>query len=176
MFKTANLGRNLLIALVLSVFVLPVANAGLVEIYINDSEELTESEEEFVIKSGKDLDLEIRLRGDYRIESDNENLAVESIYIDVYFDSDTDRRTSTSGIPQYQPLKDTEADPGYDTFISAFKGSDTRFEGYEGPIRFSIIMKNSSSEIVRDFVILIEMEAPPSSSGGSSGLLRSAGT
>ena len=77
MFKTANLGRNLLIALVLSVFVLPVANAGLVEIYINDSEELTESEEEFVIKSGKDLDLEIRLKGDYRIESDNENLSVE---------------------------------------------------------------------------------------------------
>ena len=167
MFKTANLGRNLLIALVLSVFVLPVANAGLVEIYINDSEELTESEEEFVIKSGKDLDLEIRLKGDYRIESDNENLSVESIYIDVYFDSDTDRRDPTSGLPI--PKDHDGLDPGYDRFVSAFKGDDTRFEGYEGPIRFSIVMKNSNSEIVRDAVIIITMEAPSSKSEDSSG-------
>ena len=167
MFKTANLGRNLLIALVLSVFVLPVANAGLVEIYINDSEELTESEEEFVIRSGKDLNLEIRLSGAYRIDSGDENLSVESIYIDVYFDSDDDRRDSTSGLPQYK--SPDGLDPGYDRFVSAFKGDDTRFEGYEGPIRFSIIMKNSSSGIVRDAVITITMEAPPSKSEGSSG-------
>ena len=167
MFKTTNLGRNLLIALILSVFVLPVANAGLVEIYINDSEELTESEEEFVIKSGKDLDLEIRLSGAYRIDSGDENLSVESIYIDVYFDSDTDRRDSTSGLPQYKSHEGL--DPGYDRFISAFKGDDTRFEGYEGPIRFSIIMKNSSSGIVRDSAIIITMEAPPSESNDSSG-------
>ena len=167
MFKTTNLGRNLLIALILSVFVLPVANAGLVEIYINDSEELTESEEEFVIKSGKDLDLEIRLSGAYRIDSDDDDLSVESIYIDVYFDSDTDRRDSTSGLPQF---KDHDGlDPGYDRFVSAFKGDDTRFEGYEGPIRFSIIMKNSNSEIVRDTVIIIAMEAPTSESEDSSG-------
>ena len=150
-------------------FILPFANAGLVGIYINDSDELTESETELVVEEGENLDLIIQLSGPYRIDSEDKDLAVESIYIDVYFDSDTDRRTSTSGIPQYQPLKDTEADPGYDTFISAFKADDTRFAGYEGPIRFSIIMKNSSSDIVRDFVILIEMEAPPSSSGGSSG-------
>jgi hypothetical protein len=167
MFKTTNLGRNLLIALILSVFVLPVANAGLVEIYINDSEELTESEEEFVIRSGKNLDLEIRLSGAYRIDSGDENLSVESIYIDVYFDSDTDRRDSTSGLPQYKSHEGL--DPGYDRFISAFKGDDTRFEGYEGPIRFSIIMKNSSSGIVRDSVIIITMEAPPSESNDSSG-------
>jgi len=167
MFKTTNLGRNLLIALILSVFVLPVANAGLVEIYINDSEELTESEEEFVIKSGKDLDLEIRLSGAYRIDSGDENLSVESIYIDVYFDSDTDRRDSTSGLPQYK--SHDGLDPGYDRFISAFKGDDNRFEGYEGPIRFSIIMKNSSSGIVRDAVIVITMEVPQSKSDDSSG-------
>ena len=167
MFKTTDLGRNLLIALILSVFVLPVANAGLVEIYINDSEELTESEEEFVIKSGKDLDLEIRLSGAYRIDSGDENLSVESIYIDVYFDSDTDRRDSTSGLPQYK--SHDGLDPGYDRFISAFKGDDNRFEGYEGPIRFSIIMKNSSSGIVRDAVIVITMEVPQSKSDDSSG-------
>ena len=166
-FKTANLGHNLLIALILSVFVLPVANAGLVEIYINDSEELTESEEEFVIRSGKNLDLEIRLSGAYRIDSNDVDLSVESIYIDVYFDSDIDRRDPTSGLPQF---KDHEGlDPGYDRFVSAFKGDDTRFEGYEGPIRFSIIMKNSNSEIVRDAVIIITMEAPPSKSKDSSG-------
>ena len=166
MFKTADLGRNLLIALILSVFVLPVANAGLVEIYINDSEELTESEEDFIIKSGKDLNLEIRLSGAYRIDS-GDNLSVESIYIDVYFDSDTDRRDSTSGLPQFKDHNGL--DPGYDKFVSAFKGDDTRFEGYEGPIRFSIIMKNSSSEIIRDAVIVITMEAPPSKSEDSSG-------
>jgi hypothetical protein len=167
MFKTANLGRNLLVALILSVFVLPVANAGLVEIYINDSEELTESEEEFVIRSGKDLDLEIRLNGAYRINSGDENLSVESIYIDVYFDSDEDRRDPTSGLPQFKDHNGL--DPGYDKFVSAFKGDDTRFEGYEGQIRFSIIMKNSSSGIVRDAVIIITMEAPPSKSEDSSG-------
>ena len=167
MFKTANFGRNLLVALILSVFVLPAANAGLVEIYINDSEELTESEEEFVIRSGKDLDLEIRLNGAYRINSGDENLSVESIYIDVYFDSDVDRRDSTSGLPQFKDHNGL--DPGYDKFVSAFKGDDTRFEGYEGPIRFSIIMKNSSSEIIRDAVIVITMEAPPSKSEDSSG-------
>ena len=167
MFKTANFGRNLLVALILSVFVLPAANAGLVEIYINDSEELTESEEEFVIRSGKDLDLEIRLNGAYRINSDDENLSVESIYIDVYFDSDEDRRDPTSGLPQFKDHNGL--DPGYDKFVSAFKGDDTRFEGYEGPIRFSIVMKNSNSEIVRDAVIIITMEAPPSKSEDSSG-------
>jgi len=169
MLNKAQLGRNLLLALVLSVFILPVANAGLVEIYINKSEELTESETEFVIQSGKDLNLELRLSGPYRIDSDDKNLSVESIYIDVYFDSDTDRREGTSGLPQYQPVKSTDKDPGYDTFVSKFNGDDTRFEGYEGPIRFSIIMKNSSSDIVRDFVIIIQMEAPPSGSSGSSG-------
>ena len=169
MLNKAQLGRNLLIALILSVFILPVANAGLVEIYINKSEELTESETEFVIESGKDLNLELRLSGPYRIDSGDKNLSVESIYIDVYFDSDTDRRDSTSGLPQYQPVKSTEKDPGYDTFVSKFNGDDTRFEGYEGPIRFSIVMKNSSSDIVRDFVIIIQMEAPPSGSSGSSG-------
>ena len=103
MVRSAQIGRNLLFAFILSVFVLPVASAGLVEIYINDSVELTESETEFVIEAGVNLDLIIQLSGPYRIDSDDKDLAVESIYIDVYFDSDTDRRTSTSGIPQYQP-------------------------------------------------------------------------
>ena len=169
MLNKAQLGRNLLIALILSVFILPVANAGLVEIYINKSEELTESETEFIIKSGNDLNLEIHLSGPYRIDSGDKNLSVESIYIDVYFDSDTDRRDPTSGLPQYQPVKDNELDPGYDTFVSKFSGDDTRFENYKGSIRFSIIMKNSSSDIVRDFVIIIQMEAPPSGDSGSSG-------
>ena len=169
MFRSAKLGRNLLLALILSVFLLPVANAGLVEVYINNSDELTESETQYTIESGKDLNLEIRLAGPYRIDSGDKNLSVESIYLDVYFDNDNDRRDPTSGIPQYKSLKATETDPGYDTFISAFKGDDDRFENYEGPIRFSIIMKNASSGIVRDNIILITMEAPPSEDSGSSG-------
>ena len=169
MFRSAKLGRNLLLALILSVFLLPIANAGLVEVYINNSDELTESETQYTIESGKDLNLEIRLAGPYRIDSGDKNLSVESIYLDVYFDNDNDRRDPTSGIPQYKSLKATETDPGYDTFISAFKGDDDRFENYEGAIRFSIIMKNASSGIVRDNIILITMEAPPSEDSGSSG-------
>ena len=171
MSKSAQFGRNLLLALILSVFILPVANAGLVEIYINKSEELTESETDFVIDSGKDLNLEIRLSGALRIDSGDRNLSITSIYIDVYFDSDTDRRESTSGIPQYQSLKETETDPGYDTFVSKFNGDDTRFEGYEGAIRFSIILKNASNDIIPggDRVILITMKAPASEESSSSG-------
>ena len=169
MFRSAKMGRNLLLALILSVFLLPFANAGLVEVYINNSDELTESETQYIIESGKDLNLEIRLAGPYRIDSGDKNLSVESIYLDVYFDNDDDRRDPTSGIPQYKSLKATETDPGYDTFISAFKGDDDRFENYEGTIRFSIVMKNASSGVVRDNVVLITMEAPPSGSSGSSG-------
>ena len=169
MFRSAKIGRNLLLALILSVFLLPFANAGLVEVYINNSDELTESETQYIIESGKDLNLEIRLAGPYRIDSGDKNLSVESIYLDVYFDNDDDRRDPTSGIPQYKSLKATETDPGYDTFISAFKGDDDRFENYEGTIRFSIVMKNASSGVVRDNVVLITMEAPPSGSSGSSG-------
>ena len=167
MFKTANFVRNLFVALILSVFVLPAANAGFIEIYITDSAELTEREEELVVSSSKDLDLEIRLNGAYRINSDDANISVQSLYIDDSFDSDEDRRDPTSGLPQFKDHNGL--DPGYDKFVSAFKGDDTRFEGYEGAIRFSIIMQNSSSEIIRDAVIVITMEAPPSKSEDSSG-------
>ena len=170
MSRSAQFGRNLLFALILSVFVLPVANAGLVEIYINNSEELTESETEFVIESGKDINLEIRLSGALRIDSDDTNLSVESIYIDVYFESDTDRRDSTSGIPQYKaPGSDELRD--YDLFESRFNGDDTRFEGYEGPIRISIILKNSSNDIIPggDRVLMITMKAPAKEESVASG-------
>ena len=170
MSRSAQFGRNLLFALILSVFVLPVANEGLVEIYINNSEELTESETEFVIESGKDINLEIRLSGALRIDSDDKNLSVESIYIDVYFESDTDRRESTSGIPQYKaPGSDELRD--YDLFESRFNGDDTRFEGYEGPIRISIILKNSSNDIIPggDRVLMITMKAPAKEESVASG-------
>ena len=169
MSRSAQFGRNLLLALILSVFVLPVANAGLVEIYINNSEELTESETEFVIESGVDLNLELRIAGALRIDSGDKNLSVESIYIDVYFESDTDRRDSTSGIPQYQAYDGL--DPGYDSFTSKFLGSDTRFEGYEGQIRISVILKNSTNDIIPggDRVVMITMKAPAKEESVGSG-------
>ena len=143
------------------------AEAGLVEVYINDSEELTESEEEFIISGGKDLNLEIRISGPYRIDgSGDENFSVESIFIDVYFDSDTDRRDATSGVPQYK--SHDGLDPGYDRFISVFSGNDSRFVGYEGPIRFSIVMKNESSDIIWASMLLITITSPASSVENSS--------
>ena len=170
MSRSAQFGRNLLLALILSVFVLPVANASLVEVYINKSEELTTSETDFIIESGTDIVLKIHLNGDIRIDSDNTDLAVETIYIDVYFDNDDDRRDSTSGSPIYKEAKGEIRD--YDLFESRFLGDDTRFKDYEGQIRFSIIFKNSSGELIKgvDKTILITMEAPSNDEGISSGI------
>ena len=170
MLRTAHFGRNLFLALILSVLFLPVANAGLVEVYINKSEELTESETDFIIENGNDIVLKIHLKGDLRIDSDNKNLSVESIYIDIYFESDTDKRDETSGIPQYKaPGSDELRD--YDLFESRFNGDDTRFEGYEGQIRISIILKNSTNQIIPggDRVVMITMQAPEKEGSVSSG-------
>ena len=170
MSRSAQFGRNLLLALILSVFVLPVANAGLVEVYINNSEELTTSETDFIIESGTDIVLKIHLNGDLRIDSDNKDLAVETIYIDVYFDNDEDRRDSTSGSPIYKEAKGEIRE--YDLFESRFLGDDPLFKDYEGQIRISIICKNSSGDLIlgADKAILITMEAPANDEGISSGV------
>ena len=86
MVRSTEIGRNLLFAFILSVFILPVANAGLVEIYINDSDELTESETEFVIEEGVNLDLIIQLDKELEEILKHNNYSIEntrSTVIDV---------------------------------------------------------------------------------------------
>ena len=168
-----DLGRNLLFAMILVAFTLPAANAGFVEVYLNNSEDLVTAEEDIILKYGKDFTLTFHVGGPYRIESGDDNLSVYSINVDVIFLSDIDRRDPCTmcAIPSYQPLGDTDEDPGYDEYIARFYSDSTVFEGYSGDIRFSIIMKNRTGELLQSASKALDITIGPASSGdsGSSG-------
>ena len=134
---------------------LPVASAGLVQIYLDDSEDLVTAEKNIKIQYGKDFILTFHVGGDYRMDSGNDNLSVYSIHLDVIFLSDTDPRGSCTmcAIPTYQSLSDTEQDPGYDEFQARFFSGTVVFEGYSGNIQFSIIMENRTGQIIWDNVL-----------------------
>ena len=168
-----NLGRSLLFALISMVFVLPMASAGLVGVYLNDSEDLVTSEEDITLPYGKNFILTFQLNELYRIDEKlaeyDENFSVYSINVDVHFLSDVDRRDSCTmcAIPNLKPLGDTEKDPGYDTYQATFFSDMVAFEGYSGNIQFSIIMTNRTSGIVWNDVFEVTIE--PASSGDSGG-------
>ena len=162
-----NLGRSLLFALISMVFVLPMASAGLVGVYLNDSEDLVTSEEDITLPYGKNFILTFHVGGPYRIESGDDNFSAYSINVDVHFLSDVDRRDPCTmcAIPNLKPLGDTDKDPGYDTYQATFFSDMVAFEGYSGNIQFSIIIKNRTSGIVWDDVF--EVTIGPASSGDS---------
>ena len=162
-----NLGRSLLFALIGVVFMLPMASAGLVGVYLNDSEDLVTSEENITLPYGKNFILTFHVGGPYRIESGDDNFSAYSINVDVHFLSDVDRRDSCTmcAIPNLKPLGDTDKDPGYDTYQATFFSDMVAFEGYSGNIQFSIIIKNRTSGIVWDDVF--EVTIGPASSGDS---------
>jgi len=162
-----NLGRSLLFALISMVFVLPMASAGLVGVYLNDSEDLVTSEEDITLPYGKNFILTFQVGGPYRIESGDDNFSAYSINVDVHFLSDVDRRDTCTmcAIPNLKPLGDTDKDPGYDTYQATFFSDMVAFEGYSGNIQFSIIIKNRTSGIVWDDVF--EVTIGPASSGDS---------
>jgi len=164
-----NLGRSLLFALIGVVFMLPMASAGLVGVYLNDSEDLVTSEEDITLPYDKDFILTFHVGGPYRIESGDDNFSAYSINVDVHFLSDIDRRDSCTmcAIPNLKPLGDTDKDPGYDTYQATFFSDMVAFEGYSGNIQFSIIMKNRTSGIVWNDVFEVTIE--PASSGDSGG-------
>ena len=164
-----NLGRNLIFALIGVAFMLPVASAGLVGVYLNDSEDLVTSEEDITLKYGKDFTLTFHVGGPYRIESGDDNFSAYSINVDVHFLSDVDRRDSCTmcAIPNLKPLGDTDKDPGYDIYQATFFSDMVAFEGYSGDIQFSIIIKNRTSGIVWNDVFEVTIE--PASSGDSGG-------
>ena len=164
-----NLGRSLLFALFGMVFMLPIASAGLVGVYLNDSEDLVTSEEDITLPYGKDFILTFHVGGPYRIESGDDNFSAYSINVDVHFLSDVDRRDSCTmcAIPNLKPLGDTDKDPGYDTYQVTFFSDMVAFEGYSGNIQFSIIIKNRTSGIVWDDVF--EVTIGLASSGDSGG-------
>ena len=164
-----NLGRSLLFALIGVVFMLPMASAGLVGVYLNDSEDLVTSEEDITLPYGKNFILTFHVGGPYRIESGDDNFSAYSINVDVHFLSDVDRRDTCTmcAIPNIKPLDDTAKDPGYDTYQATFFSDMVAFEGYSGNIQFSIIIKNRTSVLVWDNVF--EGTIGPASSGDSGG-------
>ena len=164
-----DLGRKLLFAMILIAFTLPVANAGLVEVYINNSEDLVIAEEAVTIPYGKDFTLTFHVGGPYRIESGDENLSAYSINVDVRFLNDLDRRDDCTmcAIPSYQTLSDTEEDPGYDEYVARFYSDSSVFEGYSGGLQFSIIIKNRTADLVWDRVLDVEIGSAPSGSSSS---------
>ena len=166
-----NLGRNFLLAILLVAFVLPTASAGLVQVYINNSEDLVTSENPISIQQGKDFTITFHVGGPYRIESGDDNLSVYNLNMDVHFLNDNDMRDSCTmcAIPSYQALSDTEKDPGYDEYEARFYGDNPVFEGYSGSLEFSILMTNRTGGIVWSNVLEITMTAPSSDSESSSG-------
>ena len=78
-----NFGRNLLFAIILVAFVVPTANAGLVQVYINNSEDLVVTENPVSIKQGKDFTITFHVGGPYRIESGDDNLSVYNLNMDA---------------------------------------------------------------------------------------------
>ena len=155
-----NLGRSLLFALIGVVFMLPMASAGLVGVYVNDSEDLVTSEENTIIPYGKNFILAFHVGGPYRIESGDDNFSAYSINVDVHFLSDVDRRDTCTmcAIPNLKPIGDTDKDPGYDVYEATFFSDMVAFEGYSGDIQFSVIIKNRTSGIVWDDVFEVTIE------------------
>jgi len=160
-----NHGSRIFLAFVMAIFLLPFSSAGLVELSINNSDDLLVSEDEIIFQEGTNLNLYVRLKGDLRNE--NSDKYVESIIINVNFNDDG--RESLIGYPEYQPLCDTCEDPGYDEYLSKFRGNDERFDGYDGIINFAITMKNNSNDIVWDDVLQITLKTQETNSDDSGG-------
>ena len=165
MHLTNNHGSRIFLAFVMAIFLLPFSSAGLVELSINNSDDLLVSEDEIIFQEGTDLNLYVRLKGDLRNE--NSDKYVESIIINVNFNDDG--RESLMGYPEYQPLCDTCEDPGYDEYLSKFRGNDERFDGYDGIINFAVTMKNNSNDIVWDDVLQITLKTRETNSDDSGG-------
>ena len=167
MHRTNNFSSHVFLAFVMAIFLLPFSSAGLVELSINSSDDLLVSEDEIIYQEGTNLNLYVRLKGDLR--NQNSDKYVETIIINVHFRNDEDRRDSVLGYPEYQTLCDTCEDPGYDEYLSKFRGNDERFDGYDGAIDFTITMKNNSGDIVWDDVLQITLQTRKTSSDESSG-------
>ena len=158
---------HVFLAFITAIFLLPFSSAGLVELSINNTDDLLVSEDEIIFQEGTNLDLYVRLKGDLRTESSDKY--VESIVIKVHFRNDNDRRDSLTGYPEYQALCDTCEDPGYDEYLSKFRGNDERFQGYEGTVDFAVEMKNNSGGIVWDDVLQITLQTQKTGSSDSGG-------
>ncbi len=146
---------------------MPVSSAGLIEVTVNNSSDLVGNEDEMIIQEGKDMNLYLRIKGQYR-EAGNNN-TVDGMTIKLHFRNTEDIRDPLIGYPDFQPLCDTCEDPGYDEYLARFRTSDSAFAGYSGIIEFDIILKNNSNDIVWSEVIPLTLQSKTAESSDSEG-------
>ena len=106
------------------------------------------------------------------IDSDDEELSVNSINIDVIFLSDEDNRDACRACasPNYIKAKENQQ-RDYDVYEAKFYSDSADFLGYEGEIRFNIVMSNKTLKVVSgaDTTIEITIEKAAAKSDTSSG-------
>ena len=152
MIKRNNLTQTALLCFILSMLFLPVANAGLVEVYMNGSkEDLVVAEVDSSIPYGADIVLEFYIKGVYMYsdDADDEELSIYNINIDVIFLSDEDSRDAcrACAAPRYIEPKANEI-RDYDVYEAKFYSDSADFDGYKGDIRFNIVMSNKTSTVI----------------------------
>tara|TARA_B110000438_G_scaffold302652_1_gene361034 strand:- start:6209 stop:7324 length:1116 start_codon:yes stop_codon:yes gene_type:complete len=156
----------------------PVANAGLVEVYMNgDDDDLVISEVDTTIPFGTDITLQFYIKGAYMFsdDPDDEEYSVHNINIDVEFLSNEDLRDAcrACAAPRYIEPKDNEI-RDYDVYEAKFYSDSVaqNIDGYVGDIRFNVVMSNKTSAIITGADTTISLTINEKSAGGetSSGL------
>ena len=167
MIKGNNLAQNVLLCFILSMLFFPVANAGLVEVYMNESnDDLVITEVDPSIPYGTNIILKFHIKGAYMFseDSEDEEFSVYTINMDIEFLSDEDLREACRACasPRYIEPKDNEQ-RDYDVYEAKFYSDSIAqgLDGYVGDIRFNIIMLNKTSTLIpgADTTILLTIEA-----------------
>ena len=178
MIKKTNVARSVLLGFILSMLFFPVANAGLVEVYINgDDDDLVVSEVDTTIPFGTDITLQFYIKGAYMFseDSDDEEYSVHNINIDVEFLSNEDLREAcrACAAPRYIEPKDNEI-RDYDVYEAKFYSDSVaqNIDGYVGDIRFNVVMSNKTTAVITGADTTISLTINEKSANGetSSGL------
>lgn len=178
MIKKTNVARSVLLGFILSMLFFPVANAGLVEVYMNgDDDDLVVSEVDTTIPFGTDITLQFYIKGAYMFseDSDDEEYSVHNINIDVEFLSNEDLREAcrACAAPRYIEPKDNEI-RDYDVYEAKFYSDSVaqNIDGYVGDIRFNVVMSNKTTAVITGADTTISLTINEKSANGetSSGL------
>ena len=178
MIKKTNIARSVLLGFILSMLFFPVANAGLVEVYMNgDDNDLVVSEVDTTIPFGTDITLQFYIKGAYMFseDPDDEEYSVHNINIDVEFLSNEDLRETcrACAAPRYIEPKDNEI-RDYDVYEAKFySDSDAQnLTDYVGDIRFNVVMSNKNTTVITGAGTTISLTINEKSANGetSSGL------
>jgi len=178
MIKKTDIARSVLLGFILSMLFFPVANAGLVEVYMNgDDNDLVVSEVDTTIPFGTDITLQFYIKGAYMFseDPDDEEYSVHNINIDVEFLSNEDLRETcrACAAPRYIEPKDNEI-RDYDVYEAKFySDSDAQnLTDYVGDIRFNVVMSNKNTTVITGAGTTISLTINEKSANGetSSGL------